>query len=195
LRKTVLYIVILFSLPLQGQLSFENDTIKIREVLITGTKISDDLNGYKKINIDSSLLKNYSHSSLGELLSATSVIFVKSYGMGGTATPSFRGTGASHTQITWNSINLNNPMLGQSDLSLMPSGLADEIKVYFGGASMMLNSGGTGGTINIETKPVWKKQTSVTLNPGLGSYGRYTGLIQVRSGTTHFQSVTKTFLQ
>ena len=92
--------------------------------------------------------------------------------MGGTATPSFRGTGASHTQIAWNGININHPMLGQSDLSLIPAGLIDDIQIFYGGASMALNSGGIGGIINLETKPVWKKETSISLNPGIGSFGQ-----------------------
>ena len=102
-------------------MSFQDDTIKIKEVVISRKKSIQILPGYKKITIDSSILMNYSHSTLADLLSENSEIFIKSYGMGGTATPSFRGTGASHTQIDWNGININNPMLGQSDLSLYTS--------------------------------------------------------------------------
>ena len=71
---------------------------------------------------------------------------------------------ANHTLIDWNGININSPMLGQSDLSLIPVGLIDDIQIYFGGASMPINNGGIGGTINLETKPVWKKETLITLN-------------------------------
>ena len=195
MRNTFIYIIILFSLPLKGQISLQKDTIKINEVVISSKKIDADLNGFKKVIIDSSVLKNYSHGTLAEMLSANSGIYIKSYGMGGTATPSFRGTGASHTQIAWNGINLNQPMLGQTDLSLIPAGMADDIQIYFGGASMVLNSGGIGGIINIETKPVWEKGTMIDINPGFGSFGRYTGLIRVKTGTMHFQAVTKAFLQ
>jgi outer membrane cobalamin receptor len=191
----LIYLVILFSLPMQGQISLQNDTIRIKEVVISRKKFSSDPAGYKKSSFDSAIMKNYSHSTLNEILSENSLIFIKSYGMGGTATPAFRGTGASHTQIAWNGINLNHPMLGQTDLSLIPAGLVDNIQVYFGGASMTLNSGGIGGIINLETKPVWKKETLISINPGLGSFGRYTGLIKVRSGNVHFQSVTKAFFQ
>ena len=73
------------------------------------------------------------------------------------------GTTASHTLIDWNGININSPMLGQSDLSLFPVGLIDDINIYFGGASMLLNNGGIGGTINLETAPVWKKETLISI--------------------------------
>ena len=69
-------------------------------------------------------------------------------------------------------------MLGQSDLALIPAGLIDDIQIYYGGASMPLNSGGIGGIINLETRPVWKKETLISINPGIGSFGQYTGLVK-----------------
>jgi len=35
----------------------------------------------------------------------------------------------------------------------------------------------------------------ISFNPGIGSFGQYTGLLKVRSGTSNFQTVTKAFLQ
>jgi iron complex outermembrane receptor protein len=176
-----------------GQLPYSNDTIKIKEVVITGKTTRSDPPGYKKITLDSSILANYSHSSLSDVLSENTGIYIKSYGMGASATPSFRGTGASHTQIAWNGININHPMLGQSDLALLPAGLIDDIQVYYGGASMQLNSGGIGGIINLETRPVWNRETNVSLNSGIGSFGSYSGLLTMKSGNDSFQSVTKAF--
>jgi vitamin B12 transporter len=195
LRYTLLYIAVIFTIPLQGQITFDDDTIKIKEVVITRNKSHSDLTGYKVVTFDTSALKIYSHNTLADILSENSMIFIKSYGMGGVATPSFRGTGASHTLLTWNNINISNPMLGQSDLSLIPSGLADDIQIYFGGASMSENSGGIGSTINLESKPVWKKETSLTISPEIGSFDQYSGLLKLKSGNDHFQSVTKAFLQ
>jgi outer membrane cobalamin receptor len=195
LRFIFLYVAVLLALPLQGQFAYRNDTIDIGEVIISSKKEFTGSTGYKKSSIDTAILSYNSHNSLADVLSQYSGVFVKSYGMGGTATPSFRGTGAGHTQLVWNDININHPMLGQSDLSLIPAGLIDDIQIYYGGASMSLGSGGIGGTINIETRPVWKKETMISFNPGLGSFGQYTGLIKVRSGTSTFQTVTKAFFQ
>ncbi len=128
------------------------------------------------------------------MLSENSSLFVKSYGSGGLATPSFRGTGPGHTQISWNNINLNNPMLGQFDMSLVPAGFADDVKISYGGGSMDINNGGIGGIINIETKPDWDNENVLFINPGFGSFGRYSGLARVRTGNARFQSVTKAFL-
>ena len=183
-----------FPLQLLGQLSLENDTVKINEVVITRNIIYTEPAGLKKTIIDSTTLSDYSNTNLSEMLLGKSMIFIKSYGMGGVASPSFRGTGASQTLITWNGININSPMLGQSDLSLIPIGLVDDVHIYYGGASMLLNNGGIGGAINIETKPTWKEGTLVSLNDGMGSFGEYSGLIKIKIGNSHIQSVTKGYL-
>lgn len=153
------------------------------------------LTGYKKIEFDSTILVSYSNRSLSEVLAENTGIFIKSYGTSGVASLSFRGTGANQTLIDWNGININSPMLGQADLSIIPTGLIDDIQVYFGGASMQLNNGGIGGIINLETKPVWKNETLISLNSGAGSFGDYSGLLKVRTGTTQFQSVTKGYFR
>jgi outer membrane cobalamin receptor len=186
-----------FFLPVSfnGQLSTDIDTIKIKEVVISIKRPDSDPSGFKKTKIDSSTLVKYSNRSLSDMLSENTGIFIKSYGMGGTATVAFRGTTASHTIIAWNGININSPMLGQSDLSLFPLGLIDDVNIYYGGASMQLNNGGIGGTINLETGPVWNKETLISLNSGIGSFGSYSGLLKVKTGNYKFQTVTKVFLQ
>jgi iron complex outermembrane receptor protein len=195
LRYTLLYIATFLALPLSGQTSLQTDTISIGEVVINGSRADPATTGYKKTSIDTTFLNYGTQNSLADILSQHSQIFIKSYGMGGNAAPSFRGTGAGHTQLAWNEINISHPMLGQSDLALVPAGLIDDVQIYYGGASMPLNSGGIGGIINLGTKPVWKKETLFSITPGIGSFGQYTGLVKVRTGTSRFQSVTKAFFQ
>ena len=85
-------------------------------------------------------------------------------------------------------------MLGQSDFSLLPSGMIDNVMISFGGASMDLGNGAIGGIINLENEPCWKKQTLIDAVSGAGSFGRYSGLVKVSTGSDHFQSVTKGYL-
>lgn len=193
MRNCLLYIVLLLSTETFGQ-SLDNDTVKIDEVVIKSLK-GTLTPGYKRTTIDSSVLKSYNLGTVADIMSESSSVFIKSYGAGGTATPSFRGTGATNTQVNWNGIRIDHPMLGQSDLSLLPSGMIDDLYVYFGGASMMLNSGASGGIISVETKPVWRKGTNITLNSGMGSFQNYSGFVSVRSGSLNFQSVTRAFIQ
>ncbi|MBE3084959.1 MAG: TonB-dependent receptor [Bacteroidetes bacterium] len=191
---SLFFIAGLMSLQLNGQLSFQNDTLKIQEVVITRKQISSEQPGFKFYRIDSLRLNDYPLFSLTEVLNETTPLFIKYYGSGGTATSSFRGTSAGHTQVTWNGININDPMLGQSDFSLLPSGMIDNVMISFGGASMDLGNGAIGGIINLENEPYWKKQTLIVAVPGAGSFGRYSGLVKVSTGSDHFQSVTKGYL-
>ncbi len=190
----MIHAMLMFSFHLSGQERMD-DTIHIKEVVISGKINGLIQTGFKNTVIDQNLLKYSRQTNLAEVLSQNSFIFIKSYGPGGTATTSIRGAGASQTQVTWNDININTPMPGQLDLALIPSAFIDKMQVYYGGSSMALASGVIGGSINLETGPVWKKETSVTLNPGIGSFGRYTGSVQIKSGNDHFQSVTKAFLE
>jgi len=190
----LLFITGLMSLHLNGQISFQNDTVKIQEVVITRKQISSDQPGFKFYNIDSLRLNDYSLSSLTEVLNETTPLFIKYYGSGGAATSSFRGTSAGHTQVMWNGININDPMLGQSDFSLLPSGMFNNVMICFGGASMDLGNGAIGGIINLENNPCWKKQTLIDIVQGAGSFRKYSGLVKVNTGSDHFQSVTKVYL-
>ena len=180
---------------LQGQISLRNDTILIKEVEIRGKTDGQDFKGYKVTHIDSSLIGIYNQRTLADLIAENSIIHLKTYGSGGLATTSFRGTGPGHTQITWNEINLNNPMVGQFDLSLIPAGFIDDINIYYGGGSMSINSGGFGGVIDLGTNPDWGNQEVFFMNPGIGSFGKRSGLIKVKAGTKSFRSVTKAFLR
>lgn len=183
------------SCNLNGQILSQNDTVRIGEVIIQRSKLGSELPGYKTERLDSSILENYSQLSLAEILDENLNISVKSYGMGGTATATFRGTGAGHTKVEWNGINLGNPMLGQSDLSLITTGMTDEITVYYGGASMPLDNGGIGGVINLITGPDWDRGTKISVSTGTGSFGHYSGLLKFKKGTQKFQSSTKIFAQ
>jgi iron complex outermembrane receptor protein len=192
LKYMILSISLLFSLSSYCQSL--NDTIRINEVTINGLQNNTGVKVIKN-EINSLVLGNYRQKNLADVISENSVIFIKNYGLGGAATISMRGTGASHTIFTWNGININSPMPGQSDLSLIPTCFIDNVKILYGGSSMVNGNGGFGGIIDLETNPEWKKETSLILNPSIGSFGRYNGSFQVRSGNTSFQTVTKVYLE
>jgi outer membrane cobalamin receptor len=193
-KSFLLFITGMASLVSNGQISLLTDTVKIPEVVITRKQISSDQPGFKFYTIDSLRLKEYSLFSLTEVLNETTPLFIKYYGTGGTATSSFRGTSAGHTQIAWNGININDPMLGQSDFSLLPSGMIDRVMVSFGGASMDIGNGAIGGIINLENEPNWSKKTQIDVVSGAGSFGRYSGLVKISTGNSRFQSVIKGYI-
>jgi iron complex outermembrane receptor protein len=60
---------------------------------------------------------------------------------------------------------------------------------------MSINSGGFGGVIDLETKPDWNVQNVLSVNSGIGSFGRHSGLLKIKAGNIRFQSVTKAFFK
>lgn len=176
-------------------MSLNTDTILIREVIINGKFTAGEISETKAVVIDSSVMARYRHHTLSDLVSENTTLYIKSYGPGGISTPSLRGTSAGHTQIAWNGINLNSPMLGQFDLSLVPAGLIDGIDVYMGGSSLDMGSGGMGGIINLETQPDWSDKTRIMINPGIGSFGKYSGLARISTGSARLRSSTKAYYQ
>ena len=131
----------------EGQMSYLSDTITIKEIIVNAGLLSEISDAYTQFNIDTNVLTEKRHGSISDIMAGRGYLYIKSYGPGGIATPAFRGTGASHTQLSWNGLNINSPMLGQADLSLIPGGFIDDINIYSGLASLAISGGGLGGTI------------------------------------------------
>ncbi len=167
-----------------------SDTLNLREVEIRAS-FSVKNQGFKKVRLDSLLLVPYLNADLSTILSEHSSIFIKSYGSGSLSTPSFRGTSANHTQVEWNGININSPMLGQSDLSQVPVAQFDGIEILYGAAGISRTSGAFGGVINLVTNPDWNNHLNTTLAQTFASFNTYTTNANVAVGNHSVQSITK----
>jgi iron complex outermembrane receptor protein len=165
-------------------------TIRIEEVHVTAKRRPGDI-GLSRSRPDSMALVSSMTAQLSDLLAGFSPIFIKTYGNGAEATASFRGTAASHTQLIWNGINLNSPMRGSADLSLMPVIFIDDAWLLHGGSSMTETSGSLGGSIHLSNKPDWSAQHAASLMIERASFntGRYMAKIQIGKG--RFRSVTR----
>jgi iron complex outermembrane receptor protein len=132
--------------------------------------------------------------SLSELLSENTPVFIKNYGRGALATASFRGTAASHTQLNWNGLEINSPMTGMVDFSLIPVYLIDNLSLKYGSASLSEGSGGLGGLIDISNKAEWENKVNVKYVQGLGSYTTFNEFLQLGFGNRKIQSNTRLYL-
>lgn len=169
-----------------------DSTTYLNEIEIVGQRIPERVS-FKNTKIDKEHIDQYLSASLGELLTLNTPIFIKSYGAGGTATPSFRGTGASHTQVYWNGINLNSPMLGQVDLSLFPVAFTDEVTVNYGASSLLYGTGGLGGGIQMNSKLNWGKKQEVILSQTFNSLQNSITNASVSFSNDKLSSTTKLF--
>ena len=168
-KVLVIWGCFLFS-GLAGQ-GIRDSVFHIRQVDITaGRFFIKEEAGLKETAVDTFILNEKIHLNLSDLLSENTTVHIKDYGRGALSTASFRGTAPSHTQVTWNGININSPMLGMVDFSLIPVFIMDEIGLQHGAASVSSQSGGLGGLIRIRNKPDWQNKFSGRYYQAVGSF-------------------------
>jgi outer membrane cobalamin receptor len=191
--KYLHFLLFLFTIIYPSVFSFSQsakDTLHLPEFEIKSNYPVDN-QGFKRIKLDSVTLLPYRNTDLSTILSGYSTIFIKSYGNGTLSTPSFRGTTAHHTQVEWNGINLNSPMLGQIDLSLIPVSQFDGIEILYGAAGISRTSGAFGGVINLVTNPNWNNRSDILLSQTFASFDNYVTILDAALGNQHFQSHTR----
>lgn len=158
-------------LAFSGFAQLRMDTVKQLSVVeVSSSRLSTFSSGNKSETFDSTHLDHYSTGNLADLLANESQVFVKSYGLGSLATTSFRGAGASHTAVLWNGFNLQSPMLGQLDLSLIPTNFLNDVKLQYGGAGALWGSGAVGGTIHLNNTSQFDKGISASATISFGSF-------------------------
>ena len=174
IRDVVVLLFGLMSLTLQAQ-----DTIMLQSVDVTAEKIGVEvLKPLVAKKLDTLVLQSKSTSSLAELLIQHSPVFIKTYGPGGVSTASFRGTTASHTLVLWNGFQLNAPTLGQVDFSTIPVFLADDVSLNWGSGTSN-NSGGLGGTVNIDNTNRFGDGLLLDLKQTYGSFNTWGSFLTV----------------
>lgn len=110
---------------------------------------------------DSLNLKRISNTNdLTMLLSRQAPMHFKHYGPGLLATPTFRGGDANHTQVLWNGLPINSPMLGTIDISTLPVSTFNTISILGANASNLHSTGGLGGSISLEQDVSYNKSYS-----------------------------------
>ncbi len=165
-----------------------NDTIELQEVQVHAARIfQKETAGMKQTRIDTLAITGKLQLSLSELLSENSPVYIKSHGRGALATASFRGTASSHTQVNWNGININSPMLGMVDFSTIPVYIIDDITLKHGGASVADRSGGLGGSINIANRPDFANPTQLSYLAGVGSFSTWDQFLMTSHGNSKLQ--------
>lgn len=122
----------------------------LREVVVAARRPMKDI-GIQKTPLDSAQLKENIALSMADVLAYGSSIFVKSYGRATLSTVAFRGTSPSHTQVTWNGLHINSPMLGMTDFSTIPAYFIDRADLLHGSSSVGQAGGGLGGLVQLQT--------------------------------------------
>ena len=157
----------------------------LREVVVWGKRPMKDI-GVQKTTFDSIALKENIALSMADILTFNSSVFVKSYGRATLSTVAFRGTSPSHTQVTWNGMRINNPMLGMTDFSTIPSYFIDQASLLHGTSSVNETGGGLGGLVRLGTIPDVAEGVNLQYVQGVGSFSTFDEFARFTYGSEHW---------
>ena len=194
LRRLYIALLLLLPLTLLAQESAYKDWatkgIHIPDVTIYGRRPMKEI-GTQQTKFDSVILKENIALSMADILTFNSSIFVKSYGRATLSTVSFRGTSPSHTQVTWNGMRINNPMLGMTDFSMIPSYFIDDASLLHGTSSVNETGGGLGGAVKMSTTPAQNQGFGLQFVQGIGSFKTFDEFLRLTYGNDHWQVSTR----
>ena len=194
LRRVYIVLALLLSTTLAAEAQsgkhWLRDGVDIPEVMVYGQRPMKEI-GTQQTKFDSVVLKENIALSMADILTFNSSIFVKSYGRATLSTVSFRGTSPSHTQVTWNGMRINNPMLGMTDFSMIPSYFIDDASLLHGTSSVNETGGGLGGAVKMSSKPAQNKGFGLQFIQGIGSFKTFDEFLRLTFGNDHWQVSTR----
>lgn len=164
--------------------------IAIREIEVLGHRPMKEI-GAQQTKFDSIVLRENVALSMADILSYSSPIFVKNFGRATLSTVSFRGTSPSHTQVTWNGMKINSPMLGMVDFSMIPSYFIDKATLLHGTSSVSESGGGLGGAVQLATAPANEKGFNLQYVQGAGSFVTFDEFLRMTYGNDRIQGTTR----
>lgn len=166
------------------------DTVQLQEVPVLDYRSKLGSSEFSESKTDSATKNAFSHSSASQLLLQLNNTFVKAYGPSNIASLSIRGSSAQQTAVVWNGVNINNPMLGQSDISLLPVSLFSNIAVQKGALSAYWGSGAMAGIVNLNTA-VTAEGLSLSAGNSYSSLKNLVQQLQVQFGGKRWSSATR----
>ena len=192
--KTFLSIFLFFvALNLSAQSSLTDSIFTLPEAKILNSRLENFAFGHRIDTISSAYQTINVQNNLAQTLSQQSSVFIKNYGPGRLATSSIRGASATQTAVIWEGFNLQSPMLGQVDFSLLPNFFIDHISVQHGGSSSLWGSGAIGGAIVLENKMAYDRGWQINWSSNLGSFGNYQNGLSIGFSNKKFSTKTSAF--
>ena len=184
MRKRLINIFVFLGLPCFLTSQSIADSIVLNEIELSDVKELKHSIGVRYDVFDKTL-SNFSYSnSIDKILEDNTTIYVKSYGA--LNTPSFRGTSASHTLVSWNGIPINSSASGLTDLKLLPSNGFNNLGISYGGNSTIFGSGSIGGTIHLNNIPFFTKKTNSNFTIERGNYGLITNSLSIEKSNDNY---------
>ena len=190
-RVTLILALLALALSLHAEeRDWLRDGLDIPEVQVLAHRPMRDI-GVEQTKIDSAMLHQNISLSMADILSFNSSIFVKNSGRATLSTVSFRGTSSAHTQVLWNGLRINSPMLGMTDFSMIPSFLVDKATLLHGSSSVAESGGGLGGAVRLSTEPTAQEGFGLHFVQGVGSFCTFDDFLRLAYGNGRWHSSTR----
>lgn len=186
----------LFLLLAQTLVTAQTDSLlQLPTVEVTATSLRNEYPGGITETWNDAAIAAASNQSVADFLRSKTGIYVKSYGAGSLATTSIRGASAGQTAVLWNGFQIQSPMLGLLDWSLLPTYFADEISLQHGGNSAIWGSGAIGGAVLLENSANFDSKQILKISVAHGSFGQWNGHASAKFANQHWASSTRIFHQ
>ena len=88
-------------------------------------------------------------------------------------------------------MRINNPMLGMTDFSMIPSYFIDDASLLHGTSSVNETGGGLGGSVKLSTQPAEADGFGLQYVQGIGSFKTFDEFLRFTYGDNHWQSSTR----
>ncbi|MCH5225111.1 MAG: TonB-dependent receptor [Muribaculaceae bacterium] len=186
------YLIFLFHILFFSFLSMSasDPSVELDELTVTARRPLKEI-GLEKTTFDSLALKENISLSMADILTFNSSVYVKNYGRATLSTVSFRGTSPSHTQVTWNGLRINSPILGMTDFSSIPAYFIDQAALFHGTSSINETGGGLGGLVKLATTPDAPPGFNLQYIQGIGSFSTFDEFLRFSFKNNKWTSSTR----
>lgn len=161
------------------------------ELTVHALALRHRITGERTESKDSVALARLPERQLADLLQREGGLYLRNYGPGTLATASIRGGSAAHTAVLWNGLPVQSPMLGLTDLSLLPLWMVDDLRIHYGSSGAAWGSGAVGGAISLENRPSGPEGFSGRIWTGWGNFGQQEQQLQARWRTARLHLSTR----
>lgn len=161
------------------------DTVDLDQATIVDKNRLQKIQTQSIITLQDSILKR-NQPSLTNLLKFNSTLYFKENGAGMVSSPSFRGTTASQTIVTWNGININSQTTGQTDFNTINIRGFDQVNIKAGSGNVAEQNNAIGGNIELINQLNFTKKFTNELLLRYGSFNTWDGNVNSKYANGNF---------
>ncbi|MCK9481266.1 MAG: TonB-dependent receptor [Bacteroidia bacterium] len=151
-----------------------SDSLTLDTININGHKYQ----AYNSLNLFRSITQEAKFQTLGDLVSGSG-ISIRSNGVGQLTLASVRGLYGNQLNLLWEGVNIQSPMNGNFDLSLIPGFLIDKASILQNNHSSMSGNSALSGSIVFGSENVNLGRNQYSAYFSMGSFNSYFGGVDV----------------